>query len=129
MSADRLEQCRRLGDRLGERADLVKRRTERDQAVAAHSAVRRLHADEAAERGWLADRTAGIGTQRQRGEVSGDCRSRTATRTTRDASRVERILRRERRVLVDEPIANSSRLVLPTMTAPAATTRCTTVAS
>ena len=34
------------------------------------------------------------------GEVSGDCCSRTATRTTRDASRVERILRRaERRVL------------------------------
>ena len=30
---------------------------------------------------------------------------------------------------VDEPMANSSRLVLPTTTAPAALRRCTTVAS
>src|SRR5262245_66694437 len=30
---------------------------------------------------------------------------------------------------VDDPIANSSRFVLPTATAPAAATRCTTVAS
>src|SRR5690348_3653844 len=32
-------------------------------------------------------------------------------------------------VSVDEPIANSSQFALPTMTAPAASSRCTTVAS
>ena len=50
---------------MGERADLVERAGERDQAVAADPAVGRLQPDDAADGGRLADRAAGIGAQRQ----------------------------------------------------------------
>ena len=49
-----------------ERADLIERRRERDQAVARHAAVGRLQADDAAERRRLADRAAGVGAERER---------------------------------------------------------------
>ena len=49
-----------------ERADLIERRGERDQAVARHAAVGRLQPDDAAQRRRLADRSAGVGAERQR---------------------------------------------------------------
>ena len=48
----------------GEGADLVERRREGHEAVAAHAAVGRLQADDAAQRGGLADGAAGVGAER-----------------------------------------------------------------
>ena len=104
-----------------ERADLVERRGEGDQAVARHAAVGRLQADDAAERRRLADRAAGVGAERHRRHAGRHRRRRPAARAARrrgrgptgcaDGPKAE--------FSVDEPIANSSQLVLPTMTAPA----------
>ncbi len=74
---------RRIGDRRGERTDLVEARRERDEPVARHEAVRGLDADDTAERGRLADRAAGIGAESQRGELGGDRRRAAARRAAR----------------------------------------------
>ena len=63
MAGDDLEQERRVGQVVRERADLVERAGEGDQAVAADPAVGRLQADDPAERGGLADRAAGVGAR------------------------------------------------------------------
>ena len=47
-------------DRSTEDADVVERRRERDETVAAHATVRRLHANDAAERRGLSNRTTGL---------------------------------------------------------------------
>ena len=72
MPADDLAHRRGVGDGRGERADLVERRAERDQAEARDRAVGGLHADHTAQRGGLADRAAGVGAERDRGEARGD---------------------------------------------------------
>ena len=60
MAGDHIEEGRSVGHVGGEGTDLVQRRSQRDQSVAADSAVGRLHPDNAAERRGLADGTAGV---------------------------------------------------------------------
>ena len=73
---------------MGERADLVERAGERDQAVAADAAIGRLEADHAAKRRRLADRAAGVGAERQRDQSGRDRRGR----ATRGAARHARLV-------------------------------------
>ena len=122
---DRVQQRRGVTGVAPERSDLVERAGEGDEAVAADPAVGRLHPDDPAERGRLADRAAGVA-----------CRW-TAARGTRPprppSPRDEPPGTRSRsqgfdvgpkaEFSVDEPIANSSMFVLPRMTAPASRRR------
>ena len=79
---------------------LVERGGERDQAVAADAAVRRLHADRAGDRGRLADRAAGVGADRERRLERGDRGRRAAAGAAGDAVQVPRVVGRpEGRVL------------------------------
>ena len=83
-----------------ERPDLIERRGEREQAVARDASVGRLQPDEAAERGRLADRSAGVGSERGRHQAGGDRDRRSAARPARRARRIPRVARRaEGRVL------------------------------
>ena len=121
---------RGVGDGVGERPDLVEAAGERDQPVPADDAVRRLDPDDAAQR-------------RPVGGSSRPCRCRNRRRRTRrrrpplppleppgtrDGSCGFRVGPNAEFSVLD-PMANSSRLVLPTTTAPAAARRSTTVAS
>ncbi len=63
-------------------------------AVARDDAVGRLEADDAAERGRLADRAAGVGAERERREPRRDRRGRATARAARHARRVPRVARR-----------------------------------
>ena len=97
---DHFEQERRIGDRVGERPDLVEAGREGDEPVAAHGAVGRLDPDHAAQRRGLADRTARVGSQAQRREPCGNRGGRSTAGAARDAARVVRVAgRTERRVL------------------------------
>ena len=80
--------------RAREGADLVERRGEGDEAVAADPAVGRLQADHAAQRGGLADRAAGVGAEGERRHARGH-RGRGAARgAAGDARRVPGVARR-----------------------------------
>ena len=113
------------------RADLVERRSVRDEPVARDAAVRRLDADDAAERRRLTNRAAGVGAERHRHRAGRDQRRRAAARAARRAGLRPRgcAPAPNAEFSLDDPIANSSQLVLATMTAPAASRRSTTVAS
>ena len=108
-----------------ERPDLVERRRERDQAVARHRAVRRLHPDDAAQRRGLADRAAGVGAERRAARTRPRPRppNRRSTRRAPATRRAGCASAPNAEFSVDDPIANSSRFVLPTITAPAARSR------
>ncbi len=69
---DRLQHDGAVLDVAGHRTDLIEGGGEGDDAVAADPAIGRLEADDAAVRGRLADRAAGIGSQRGRGLAGGD---------------------------------------------------------
>ena len=122
---------RGVGDGRRERADLVEAAGEGDEPVAADDAVRRLDPDDAAQRGRLADRPAGVAAERRRRRTRRRPRPRCRRSTRRAPGSVSCGLRvgPNAEFSVLEPMANSSRLVLPTMTAPAARSRSTTVAS
>ena len=77
-----------------ERADLVERARERDRAVARDRAVGRLHADDAAQRGGLADRAAGVGAERQRRHRGRDGSRGAAARAARHALAIPGVARR-----------------------------------
>ena len=66
VAGDDFEQQGGVGDVVGERADLVERAGEGDEAEARDAAVGRLQADDAAQAGRLADGAAGVGAERQR---------------------------------------------------------------
>ena len=120
---------RQVRDAAREGPDLVERRREGDEAVAADAAVGRLQADDAAERGRLPDGAAGVGAERH-----GRQPAATAAAEPPDEPPGTRAGSQGLRVglyalfSVDEPIANSSMFVLPTSTAPAASRRATAVA-
>ena len=80
MPGDHVEEQRGVGDGGGERADLIQRARERDEAVARHESVGGLHADDPAERGGLADRPAGIGAETERCVLGGNRGRGTAAR-------------------------------------------------
>ena len=78
VAGDHLEPERGVVDRAPEDADLVERRRERDEPEAAHAAVRRLDADDAAERRRLPHRAAGLGAERDPDDARRDGGGRTA---------------------------------------------------
>ena len=84
-AGDGLQDERGVFDRLRERADLVERRGEGDEAVAGNAAVGGFQADDAAMRGGLADGAAGVGAERGDGGVVGDGGGGTTGRTAGDA--------------------------------------------
>ena len=100
---------------VGERPDLVEARRERDQAVARDPAVGGLEPDDAAQRRGLADRAAGVGAERERREPGRHRRGRAAARAARAraSGRAGCGSAPKAEFSVDEPIANSSRFVLP----------------
>ena len=63
MTGESFEQKRRVADVFGHRSDLIHRRSERDDAVAAHPAIGRFETDDAAAGRRLADGSAGVGSQ------------------------------------------------------------------
>ena len=87
VAADHLVQQRRVEDGPGHRAGLVEGVGERDQAVARHPAVRRLHADRAGDGAGLADRPAGVGAERERRLERRDRGRRTRRRSRRGSGR------------------------------------------
>ena len=91
------------------------------QAEARDAPIARFHPDDATERRGLADRAAGIAAERAEGFIGRDRRRRSATRApaTRDKSQGLRVVL-TLEFSVEEPIANSSRFVLPNGIAPAA---------
>ena len=100
-AGDHRQRQRRVLDRARERADLIERRREGQQAVARHAAVGRLEPDDAAERRRLADRPAGVGAERERHLRRADGGRRAAARSARRARQRPGIAHRpERRVLV-----------------------------
>ena len=97
---DHVVEQRGVGHGGGERPDLVERRGEGDQPVAGHPPVGGLHADDAAQRGGLADRAAGVGAQRQGGEAGRHRGGAAARGAARDPAGVVGVAGRpERRVL------------------------------
>ena len=103
---------------------LIQRRGEGDDAPARAAAIGRLHADDAAESRRLADRAAGIGAS-----APGAIRAATAaaeppeeppgTSGRLSPCRFHGLSTGPKAlVMLDEPIANSSRLALPSITAP-----------
>ncbi len=121
-AGDGAEHERRVRHVLGERADLVERGGERDQAVARHAPVGRLEPDDAAERGGLADRAAGVGAEGRRrpGRPPPPPPSRRTSRPARAPRSQGFRVGKNAEFSVEEPIANSSMLSLPSSTAPAA---------
>ena len=81
-------------DRVRERSDLIERRRESDDAPARHAPVRRLHTDDAAERGRLPDRATGIGAERKEHLAGRDGDRRTAGRPARYAFEAPGVLDR-----------------------------------
>ena len=65
-------------DRAGERADLIERRGEGDEAVAGDAAVGGFESDTTAEGGGLADGAACVGAESGEGDPSCDGGSRTS---------------------------------------------------
>ena len=115
------------------RARLIERGRERDDAPARAAAIGRLHADDAAESGRLADRAAGIGAGRGEAQTGGHRRRRAARAAAGHQIPVELSRRpvhgldrpaRSSWSSLDEPMANSSMLVLPSITAPASHRFC-----
>ena len=91
----------------------------RHQPIARDAAISGRDADDAAEDGGLADGAAGIGAERHHGGTLRDCCRRTAARSTGNA--IERLGLRtgpKAEFSLDEPMANSSQLVLPRIMAP-----------
>ena len=76
---------RRVGHIARQRPGLVERGGERDHPVARDGAVRRLQADDPAQRRGLADRAAGVGAERPRRQPGGDRRGAAARGATGDA--------------------------------------------
>ncbi|MPM54238.1 hypothetical protein SDC9_101013 [bioreactor metagenome] len=91
MAAHDLVQQRRVEHGTSARSGLVERRGHRDHAVAGDAAIGGLDADRSGDRGRLADRTAGIGADRQRSLEGRQARRRTAARATRDPLQIPRI--------------------------------------
>ncbi len=88
-----VQQVRGVGHRAGERAHLVERAAEGDDAVARHHAVRGLHAHHAAEGRRLTDGAAGVRPEGQRHEPGRDRRGASAGRAAWHARDVPRVVR------------------------------------
>ena len=129
--ATAVEQISGSGHGARHRADLIERRGERDQPIPADQTVGRLHAHDPAQRGRLADRAAGIGSE---GTEAPSRRLPTAADPpdeppgTRSVSHGFRVGPKAE-FSVDDPMANSSMFVLPEDHGPGSRSRATAVAS
>ena len=74
--------------------DLIERRGKRDEAVSRHAPIRRLQADDTAERRRLPDGAAGIRAKRDRRHACGHCDGRSAARPAGDVIGIPWIARR-----------------------------------
>ena len=121
-------QERRVLDAAGEGPDLVERRREGHEAVAAHATVGGLQAHDAAERRGLADRAARVRAEGERGHPAATAAAEPPEDPpgTRPRSQGFRVVLYAL-FSVEEPIANSSMFVLPRTTAPAFSSRATAV--
>ena len=90
----RVEQRGGVAGVAGERPDLVERRGEGHDPVAADPAVGRLHPDDAGQRRRLADRAAGVGADAQRHVEGRHRRRRAAAAATGDSIEIPGIGRR-----------------------------------
>ncbi|MNN19211.1 hypothetical protein D3C81_1324440 [compost metagenome] len=91
MAGDRLQDVSGILDVLGNRPDLVQRRSKRHEPVARYPAVGWLKTHHAAIRRGLANRTAGIGTEREEGFACSNRCCRTAAGTARNAAYIPRV--------------------------------------
>src|SRR6516165_7241550 len=90
MSGDHLEHQRVVAHGAGHRADMVEREGERCDAAAADPAISRFHAGNAANRGRIADRAAGVGAKRRRKEAGGEAGTAAARRAAAEMIAVPR---------------------------------------
>ena len=88
------QQQAQIGGGARHRPALVEAGRERHHAVAGDPPVGGLEAADAAERGWLPDRTAGVGAGCRRHEASGDGRGGTAGGAAGNAARIPGIRHR-----------------------------------
>ncbi len=91
MARDHLVQQRGVQHRARAGSALVQRRRAGDQAVSGHRAVGGLHPDRGGQRGWLADRPAGVRPDRQWRLERRKCRRASAARTAGHAVDVPRV--------------------------------------
>ena len=119
------EEDRRIAHRTRERSRLIERGGERDDAPARAAAIGRLDADRAGESRGLPDRAAGVGrrSRRGRGAPPPPPPSRPTSRPAParcccPAAAKARSTGPKHEVSFDEPMANSSLLSLPSITAP-----------
>src|SRR5690606_40988368 len=80
MTPDRFQEESGVLDTAGQRTDLVEGGGESDEAVAAHTSVRRLYPDDAAQGGGLADGPTGVGAESPQRRSGGDRHGRAAGR-------------------------------------------------
>ena len=99
VAGNRVQHKRVVRHSLRHRADLIQRRGKRDQPIAADHAIRRLHANNAAERCGLANRAAGVAAERKGGFIRRDARCRAAGRPTRHARQITRVMRGVKRAV------------------------------
>ena len=91
VAADHLVQQGRVEHGAGHGAGLVEGVGQRDEPVARHPAVRRLHPDRARHRARLADGAAGVGADRERRLVRRHGRGRAAAGAAGDPAEVPRV--------------------------------------
>ena len=99
VAGNRVQHKRVVRHSLRHRADLIQRRGKRDQSIAADHAIRRLHANNAAERRGLANGAAGVAAERERGFIRRDARRRAAGRPARHARQITRVMRGVKRAV------------------------------
>ena len=93
MGSDRLQHRGTVCHILGQRSDLVQRRTISNQSVTGYCSVGGFHADDAAIGCGLSDGAAGVGAQCREAFLGCYCRRGTAGRTAGNMLRVSRISR------------------------------------
>ena len=109
---------------------MIERRRERDEAVPTDATVRRLHADDAAERRRLPHRAAGLRAERDAHDARGNAAAEPPDEPPGTRSGASGFFVGPNALFsVDEPIANSSMFVLATTIAPASRSGATAVAS
>jgi hypothetical protein len=116
--------------RVRERADLIEAAGEGDEPIAADASIGGLEADSTRERGRLADGTAGIATERGMYDACSDacCRTATGLPPGTFVGSIGFLTLPKALFSLLLPMANSSQLVRPRITASAASKRSTTVA-
>ena len=76
MPGDDVEHQRVIGDRPRQRADMVEREGQREDAAARYQTIGRLQPDNAAGAGRVAHAAAGVAAERHRKQTGGDARPR-----------------------------------------------------